>query len=200
MSDEELLDGPIGRRALEILEPSLLRPIFNHSLRTYFFASAESRARGWDVDPIDVLIACLFHDSGTIADQSLERFEVVGADRALAFAREVGRCSPASAAIWDAVALHTSPGIAERHRPLTRAVRAGVLVDFGIADLADSHRTLIADLERFHPRMGVERVLVDAVVRAARISPTKAPAASWPADLMRGALLIGDSAAANPNF
>jgi hypothetical protein len=194
MPDRDWLDDPIGKLALDILRPQLLAPILNHSLRTFHLASAECRSSGWDVSPVDLLIACLFHDSGTIPDRSPERFEVAGADRAAEFAREAGRDSASRRAIWDAVALHTSPGIAERHEPLTRAVRSGVLADFGSPAYTDRHRALIRELEQRHPRDGIERVLAGAVVDAARRAPTKAPPSSWPADLVRGAQLTGPGA------
>ena len=153
------MQEPLALEALDVLRPRLLTPILDHSVRTYLLAAAESAAGGWEVDPDDLLIACLFHDSGTIPDTSAERFEVVGADRATEFARAAGRGPDSCRAIWDAVALHTSPGIAERHEPLTRAVRAGVSADFGSPALVERHRALIEEVERRYPRDGIERVL-----------------------------------------
>jgi hypothetical protein len=199
MPDPDLLDDPVGRQALDVLRPLLLAPILAHSIRTLHLARAESRARGWYVDPVDLVVACLFHDSGTIPDRSAERFEVTGADRATAFAREAGRDDGSCRAIWDAVALHTSPHIAERHEPLTRAVRSGVLADFGNAELVERHRALVTDLEQRHPRDGIERVLAGAVVDAARTTPAKAPPASWPAELVRGAATTSPGSD-NPGF
>jgi HD domain-containing protein len=198
MPETDELAGPVGERALATLRPLLVGPILGHSLRTYHLAAAEAAYQHWDVDPLDLVIACLFHDSGTIPDASPERFEVTGADRAVGFAREAGRDDASCRAIWDAVALHTSPGIAERHVPLTRALRSGVLADFGAPDLRARHRDLVVDLERRHPRAGIERVLAAAVVDAARALPDKAPASSWPADLVRGAAAATDGD--NPNF
>jgi hypothetical protein len=200
MPDDVGLDDPLGTLALDTLRPLMLAPILGHSVRTLLLASAECRVSGWDVDPVDLLIACLFHDSGTIPDHSPERFEVAGADRAVEFARGAGRDVTSRRAIWDAVALHTSPGIAERHEPLTRAVRSGVLADFGSPAHIERHRALIDELERRYPRDGVERVLADAVVAAARTTPSKAPPSSWPADLVRGADLVADGEADNPLF
>jgi hypothetical protein len=198
MPEHDLLDDPIGQQALALLRPRLLAPILDHSVRTLILASAECRLGGGDVDPVDLLIACLFHDSGTIPDRSPERFEVVGADRATVFAREVGRDADSRRAIWDAIALHTSPGIAERHRPLTQALRSGVLTDFGSPVLVDRQRALIQDVEERYPRAGIERVLAGAVVEAARTTPSKAPSSSWPADLVRGASTRPE--VDNPNF
>jgi hypothetical protein len=198
MPDHDGLDDPLAASALSSLRPRLLTPILDHSVRTFHLAVAESAVHGWDVDPADLVIACLFHDSGTIADASAERFEVTGADRAVEFARAAGRDAASRRAIWDAVALHTSPGIAERHEPLTRAVRAGVLTDFGAPASVERHRSLIDELERRHHRNGIERVLAQAVVGAARTTPAKAPSSSWPADLVRGAPTDPDDD--NPHF
>jgi hypothetical protein len=200
MADPDLLGGPVARHALEVLRPLLLAPILDHSVRTCLLAEAECRVNGWDVDPDDLVVASLFHDSGTIPDDSPERFEVVGADRAVAFAREAGRDAGSCRAIWDAVALHTSPGVAERHEPLTRAVRSGVLTDFGSPVLIERHRALIEEIEQRHPRAGIERVLARAVVDAARRTPDKAPASSWPADLVRGSELGDEPEGDNPCF
>lgn len=196
-----LLEQPLGLAALAALRPRLERSILHHSVRVVALAAAEADATGLELDPRDLLIAGLFHDSGTIPDRSPERFEVVGADRAVVFAREHGRPEASRRAIWDAVALHTSPGIAERHAPLTRALRIGVLADFGHAEHARRHASLARSLEARYPREGVARALAGAVVLAARRTPGKAPASSWPADLVRGAAAVADPAAAdNPCF
>lgn len=200
MPDRDPLDDPVGRLALSILEPLLAAPILHHSLRTYHLAVAECVVHDWDVAPLDLLIACLYHDSGTIRDTSPERFEVTGADRAVEFARAADRDAGSCRAIWDAIALHTSPGIADRHEPLTRAVRSGVLTDFGSPAHTERHRALIVELEQRHPRDDIERVLARAVVDAAYATPAKAPPASWPADLVRGAAMTTDAEADNPLF
>ncbi|MEZ5096795.1 MAG: hypothetical protein R2731_12165 [Nocardioides sp.] len=79
-------------------------------------------------------------------------------------------------------------------------MRAGVLADFGHPDLVDRHRGLVDQVERRYPRDGIERVLADAIVAAARREPSKAPASSWPADLVRGAQLVSTAGGVNPLF
>ena len=96
--------------------------------------------------------------------------------------------------------MHTSPGIAERHEPLTRAVRGGGADRLRLTEPHRPAHDLIREIEQRYPRDGIERVLAHAVVTAARAEPAKAPASSWPADLVRGADLIGDSQADNPFF
>jgi hypothetical protein len=184
MPDRLLLDDPVGRLALGILQPLLAVPILDHSLRTYHLADAECGVHGWDVAPLDLLIACLFHDSGTIRDNSPERFEVTGADRAVEFARAAGRDAASCRAIWDAIALHTSPGLAERRGALCELTRGGVGVDFGRGAEVVTEPQGRA-IHAAYPRLAMERSLVDLIVRQARERPEKAPPYSIIAELVR---------------
>jgi HD domain-containing protein len=158
--------------------------ILNHSLRT--FRHGEHAAQrldlrpGADYDREELFVACVLHDIGTAdAYDGAQRFEVEGADAAAAFLAAHDIAAPARGRVWEAIALHTSPGIAERLGPLTRLTRAGVVADF--ARSTATARGFEAD----HPRLDVERHLADAVVRQALANPTKAPPASWPGQLLR---------------
>jgi hypothetical protein len=59
------------------------------------------------------------------------RFEVEGADLAAAVLREHGVPEPDVDRVWEAIALHTSPGIAARRGLLSYLTREGVGIDFG---------------------------------------------------------------------
>lgn len=70
--------------------------------------------------------------------------------------------------VWTAIALHTSAGIAERIDPLTRLVRFGVKLDFSKAVRENLGATsYAAQIEDYLPRLNIEKVLADAVVRQA---------------------------------
>ncbi len=164
--------------------------IFNHSVRTYLHASAEAvplelRA-GQDFSDELLLCACLLHDLGTSPEfDGPQRFEVEGADGAVTLLRALGFGKADTDHVWEAISLHTSPGIADRMDPLTRLVRRGVVVDFSQPpDATELH-------ERF-PRSQIELVLADAVVAQALANPAKAPASSWPGGLLRAHLANPD--------
>jgi HD domain len=167
--------------------------VFNHSARVFLHARAfRSHAVVADRDapplPMDLfLVACLFHDAGTAESHNgPARFEVEGADAAQRFLAGHGRSGREIDMVWEAIALHTSPGIAERRGPMTRHLRLGVLQDFGALPPADDAVSSAAE-SRF-PRLDVERVLAGAVVAQALATPAKAPASSWAADLLRAHL------------
>jgi hypothetical protein len=178
-----LPDTPLCAAALALARGHEHPAILNHSLRT--FLHAEHAAPRLDLRPDadydreELFVACVLHDIGTAdAYNGPQRFEVEGADAATAFLTAHHIPAPARQRVWEAIALHTSPGIAERLGPLTRLTRAGVLADFGRR--TKTARALESDL----PRLDIERHLANAVVRQALVTPTKAPPASWPGSLL----------------
>jgi len=172
--------GLVGS-AHEFVGSLLAEPILNHSVRVAHLSVLIAESEGIQVDEELLWIASLFHDFGTVAGaEAPERFEVVGGDAAIAFLREHSRRDEADLqSVWDAIALHTSPHIAECRGGLTRVIRLGVLMDFGEDVLADSS-AVRARIENDLPRRDVEVVLASAVVAQAIDKPEKAPPSSWP--------------------
>ncbi|MFI2370153.1 HD domain-containing protein [Streptomyces sp. NPDC018833] len=182
---------------------SVLRPaILNHSVRVWLVADHLGQQEGLGEREREALaVACLFHDAGTAdAYDGPQRFEVEGADAASEFLAPYDWPASLVQKVWEAIALHTSPGIAERMGPLTRLVRLGVLTDFGAADpLGVNYERLSASLGRF-PRMDIEVVLGDAVVEQALRCPGKAPKSSWPGGLLAARLAEAGYTGVNPAF
>jgi hypothetical protein len=196
------------------VQESLNGDIFSHSLRVYIYASALNHidlasisqtrpTAGSDIylphesDPeIDsslLFAASMFHDMGTCDTHDHDqRFEVCGADAAVDYMQTHGMSDESSQRkVWEAIALHTSPGIAERMGPLTRTVRMAVKADFG----NELYRSLLNDglvesTERLLPRGEIEKILGDCVAsqgerREGEGRKAKAPAVSWPWNLLR---------------
>ena len=104
--------------AEELLVQRLQPAILNHSARVFELARAIAAHEGCPVDVAALRIASLFHDAGT-ADEydGPQRFEVEGADAAAAFLSAQGWDATRVDSVWEAIALHTSPQIAERRGP-----------------------------------------------------------------------------------
>ncbi len=178
----------IAVRALELARVHEHEAILNHSVRTYWHAVYAGRARDVTDYADDLLfLACVLHDIGT-ADSFDDpvRFEVAGADAAARFLTEQGLAAAAVDQVWQAIALHTSPQIAERLGPVTMLTRLGVLADFGAPVGGGGAERSAAEVR--YPRLEIERELTDAVVAQALREPAKAPAASWPHGLLRAHL------------
>src|ERR1700761_3443370 len=123
---------PIAVRALELARAHEHPALLNHSVRTYLHAVLAAGQLGVDY-PADLLfLACVLHDIGaTDAYDGTQRFEVDGADGAAAFLTGQGMAADQVDQVWEAIALHTSPHIAERRGPVTMLTRLGVRADFG---------------------------------------------------------------------
>ncbi len=175
--------------------------IFNHTMRVLHLARHLPQHAP---DQEALAVAVLFHDSGTIEENNGEqRFEVEGADAAARFLEGWAWTPERIRPVWEAIALHTSAGIAERFGPTAQLVRAAVLIDLGRAEMPIASASLDAQLARY-ARLDIDRVLPEAVVAQAlgRDDATKAPPFTWPgalvAEHLAGTAARSDAVAAAP--
>jgi hypothetical protein len=123
-------------------------------------------------------------------DTGPTRFEIEGADAAVKFLSQYPSVTEAERQeVWTAIAIHTSPQIAERIGVLPRLVRMGVLIDFkrpAVLSLVSDEWRQQTDID--FPRANIEKVLGDAVVEQALKRPDKAPAACWPGIMYKAKL------------
>jgi putative intracellular protease/amidase len=174
--------GELARGA----EPDFM---YHHSVRSYLFACLAAAARGLtageDYDDELLFLSCILHDVGltTQADRG-RRFEVDGAEAAVDLLRANGLAAARAQVVWDAIALHTSAGIAEHRGNEVALTRAGIGMDFGSdAELVPGE--LAAQVHDRYPRLDMARCLTDAIVGQARGRPRKAPPYTLPGGLVR---------------
>lgn len=196
---------PICQEAFTIASQHLSTSILNHSMRVYLY-SKKLALRFPPATPspnLDTLlfVASIFHDMGTSDHlDGPERFEVCGAEAAKSFLRDHSFSETDAHDVWIAIACHTSPQIAERITPLSKIIRLAVLADFDRPGLRTEFEfvTMAAQLEETLPRLEIEKVLGDAVVKQIMGKAEgperlkKAPHNSWPDCLLRGHLEAGD--------
>ncbi|MFE0630882.1 HD domain-containing protein [Streptomyces sp. NPDC058864] len=194
--------GAIGEAAYHHVRSVLEPAIANHSVRVWLLADHFGRREGVEGREREALaVACLFHDAGTAeAYDGPQRFEVEGADAARAFLSRREWPAHLVQKVWEAVALHTSPGIAERMGTLPRLVRLGVMTDFGATETATQAEEPLSSLLARFARMDIETVLGDAVVKQALRRPEKAPPASWPGGLLAAHMANPGHTGVNPAF
>jgi hypothetical protein len=102
------------------------------------------------------------------ADQSVE---VTGADAAAAFLAEQGVAESQRDVVWDAIALHTSVGIASRKRPEIALVHIGAGVDvMGIALDAIPSEAIGRTLEAL-PRLDFKKAFAETFVDMMKTNP-----------------------------
>jgi hypothetical protein len=179
---------PLAEAALSAARDYERPAIFNHSVRTFFFAQLLAAREGCLADTgydRDLLFAAtVMHDlgAGGLAPGKA-RFEVEGADLAARVLREHGVAESDVDRVWEAIALHTSPGIAERRGLLCYLTREGVGVDFGRdAQVAGAWA---GQIHAAYPRLGMARALADAIVAHAARSAAAAPPYTLAGELAR---------------
>ncbi|MFJ3904997.1 HD domain-containing protein [Streptomyces sp. NPDC090025] len=184
----ELPTGPLAEAVLTTVRETETLPVANHSVRTFFFAEILAAREGCLTDAAydrELLFAAtVLHDlgTGTLA-KGAARFEVEGADLAAELLRRHQVPEADVDRVWEAIALHTSPGIAERRGLLSYLTREGVGIDFGRrADVAEEHQ---AAIHHAYPRLTMVRSLVDAIVERAARSDAAAPRYALPGELLR---------------
>jgi hypothetical protein len=120
--------------------------------------------RGLKFDPELLYAGAMFHDMGLTARHGSadQRFEVDGANAAREFLAERGVPSEAIRIVWDAIALHTTPGIPEHKEPEVALITAGVELDvlgIGYDDISDAQRAVVL---RALPRVDFKRQIIRA--------------------------------------
>ncbi|ATY15514.1 HD domain-containing protein [Amycolatopsis sp. AA4] len=190
---------PLADAVLEVVRPVESQSVFNHSVRTYLFARlVADRLAGPGFDDDLLFAACVMHDLGVAPDgPHVERFEVEGAERAAEFLVRQGISTADADQVWQAIALHTTAGIAEHRGPLCVLVRAGVAVDFG-GPIGTQYLDAVTDeqgeaIHAAYPRLEMVRSLTDAIVAQAAKNPRNAPIPSVPADFLRERAADGET-------
>lgn len=169
--------------------------VYNHSVRSYVFARAIAKATGMtDYDDELVFLSCVLHDVGaTEFANGDQRFEVDGADAAAAFLRARDVDESRVTTVWNAIALHTSLGLAHRFGPVEAVAQIGIGADIvgfgkevlpaGLADLA--HATW--------PRHDLGYALSEAIARQVAANPGKGGPLTFPGQVHQ--LLYGTNPA-----
>jgi hypothetical protein len=149
--------------------------LFNHVMRTYFFAALAGQAAGARVDSEMLFLGCTLHDLGlTSAAPSDARFEVDGADMASEFLARHGFSDDRIAVVWEAIALHTTAAIPQRKQPEIALVQSGAAIDVGAIPLGILPSDAVAEVLARWPRLGFKREMVASLARQVDRHPAAA--------------------------
>ena len=157
-------DTRLAREATELIRSVESDLLFNHSLRVYAFGALQGARQGLRFDPELLYIGAIFHDIGLVEGHRSDhdRFEVDGANAARAFLIEHGVSGEALRIVWDAIALHTTPGIPQHKEPEVALVTAGVEFDvlgLGFDDIAADDRDAVLAA---YPRVDFKESIIQA--------------------------------------
>ncbi|MEV6591754.1 HD domain-containing protein [Streptomyces acidicola] len=180
--------GPLVDASLALAQKSESTPIADHSIRSFLFARLLAEQEGCLSDAAYdenlLFAACVMHDLGlgTLA-AGQARFEVEGADLAASVLTEHGIAAADVDRVWEAIALHSSLGIADRRGLLTYLTHKGVFTDAGL--FTDLDAAVLQPIYATYPRPADDRFVQDAIVEHAARSQAAAPPYSIAAELLR---------------
>src|SRR3954465_12964325 len=157
-------DSQLAREAQELIRSVESDLLYNHSLRVYSFGALQGDRQNLTYDPELLFIGAVFHDIGLVEGHrsAYDRFEVDGANAARAFLRSHGVTGDALRIVWDAIALHTTPGIPEHKGREVALVTAGVEYDvlgFGFDEIARETREAVVAA---YPRIDFKESIIQA--------------------------------------
>jgi hypothetical protein len=166
-------DSKLARSAASFVYDVSPETMANHCMRTYVFAALTFASKDVDFDEELTFVAAALHDLGLV-DRYMTtagRFEVDGADAAVAFL-EQHRLSPAELElVWDAIALHTYDAVALRKAPEVASVSIGSALDVaGIGYDSLRAQDIAAVIEAF-PRLNFKEDSIATVLHLCKRKP-----------------------------
>jgi len=127
----EIPDSKLARDVTQFIRDTESDLLFLHSSRVFLWGALTGERMNLKFDRELLYVASMFHDIGLTAGyhDSQRRFEVDGADAARDFLRAYDIPAHDIDKVWNAVALHTTPGIPEHMHPEIFLVQAGAGMD-----------------------------------------------------------------------
>jgi len=148
-------DSAMARAVTELVRDTESDLLYHHSRRVFLFGALAGQRKQLQFDPELLYVGAMFHDVGLTPRYSSadDRFEVDSANAARDFLRQHGISEESVDLVWDAIALHTTPGIPQHKKPVVALVTAGVEMDvlgFAYDEFPDAQRELVVAA---HPRV-----------------------------------------------
>jgi hypothetical protein len=160
----QIPDSKLAKEAHDILRAYSTELLYNHSNRVYLFAAEQGRQQKLAFDPELLYVSAAFHDLGLLTEYSseTERFEVDGANavRQFLIAHSIPEDKVQTA--WEAIALHTTPGVTQYMRPEVALLFTGVALDVLGEELDAFPADLRQQIVEVYPRADFKAGIVQA--------------------------------------
>ncbi|CEI81784.1 HD domain-containing protein [Oceanobacillus oncorhynchi] len=166
-------DTRLAKDAADILREYGNDLLWNHSNRVFFFGAVNGKQAKLNYDLELLYVSALFHDLGlTKAYSSPDlRFEVDGANAARSFLQQYQIPKESIQLVWDAIALHTTPGVAEHKESEVALLFSGV----GLDVMGDGFEEFPADLReeviQAFPRNNFKKKIIPAFYEGFKHKP-----------------------------
>lgn len=167
-------DSTLARELTQLVRDTESDLLFHHSVRVYCWGVMAGSRMGLKFDPELLYAASMFHDIGltTRYGDSQLRFEVDSANAARNFLEQHGISERDIETVWNAVALHTTPGIPQFMRPEIALVQAGAGMDVagrGYEQFTEAQREAV--IAAFPRESDFKHEIIDAFYQGMRHRP-----------------------------
>ncbi len=154
--DWKIPDSDLACRAVQTVEALCPGFIVRHSYRTYCFGAVLAARNGLKLDKETFFLAAMLHDLGLSEKHADDpgSFEWVGARLAHRFCLDQGEAEARAELVHNAIALHTSAGIAGKHVPEIAMLHFGAGLDLFGMKLDEVPPLSLASILEAHPRDG----------------------------------------------
>ncbi|KAF2478509.1 hypothetical protein BDY17DRAFT_314187 [Neohortaea acidophila] len=172
----KLVDSAIVRNALDYSRRHSDEITFNHTYRSWIFGVLLATRMGIKFDPEVHAVAAMLHDlaweyTSQFASPD-KRFEVDSAEAARQFLADNAPEweSRKTQLVWDSIALHTTPGIAQYKEAEVMVCNMGVLADIVGANFPggllsqSEYQTVVKELPRLRLEAGIKRILCNLCI------------------------------------
>jgi len=191
---DSIPDREICKKATQLVTEISPTSLCNHCIRTFLFGDLLGIRDGLKCDSEALLrlrsisesssvsadrelfyLGAIMHDLGlTERFDAQQRFEVNGADAARAFVLEHALSDEKAEIVWDAIALHTSIGIAVRKQPEIALVHLGATVDLLGMRISDITPETVEQIVDAYPRLSFNQQITQLMVSQVKRKPQTA--------------------------
>jgi hypothetical protein len=158
-------DSALAREVIDVCAGELAEAVVEHSYRSYLYARALAVVDGIECDEEATFAGAMLHDYG-IKDipQLRDRcFTLPGAERAEELGEGAGWEAERTHAAAEAITLHLNPVVPVEQGAVQHLVHDGVLLDAVGLRAAELDAEGIRHVRERHPRLGFNRVGLDAL-------------------------------------
>ena len=166
-------DSQLAKDAADILRMNGNDLLWNHSNRVFFFGAVNGEKAKHNYDLELLYVSALFHDLGLTKKYSSQdlRFEVDGANAARSFLQQYQIPDESIRLVWDAIALHTTPGIAEHKESEVALLFSGVGLDVMGDGFKEFPKDLREEIIKAFPRNNFKKEIIPAFYEGFKHKP-----------------------------
>lgn len=179
-------DSELANKASELASELCSPVIFAHAHRTYSFGAILATRDGVKFNKELAYVAAILHDIGLSEDLESDHgsFEWVGAREARLFSKEQGLLKSKCDLVHDAVALHSSVGIANRREPEAALVHYSSGLDLMGLRVDEIPKLDLEAILKNHSRTKFKYEFGACLMRQAELKPDTHIAGSIPLGLI----------------